>query len=311
MNNENPSHDRNREALIDSLLAAAYVEERMAVTKRVDQVMQQIELEKNAPRRPTYEPTRAPQRTRNRWASMAIAASLFGAMLIGLQYLVPSQQALAAIERSLVAAEAQVARKYLITVTFKVGRESREIESDLYVEGNDRFALRHPALLPGADLWLGKNGDQAWVVPAIGPVRTGNDLALSRWLHSQEQFSTPYLHVTTVLYRMSRGYRLRELGESTIRSVAGNDVVCRHVVGELKNEANQNLPATIELWSDAVSGVAIRIEARWSLSASESGREKVVIEFADQPDLPNNWFDAEGHYSGLRGKIKFDIKENE
>lgn len=311
MNNEVPSHDRNREALTDSLLKAAYVDERMAVTKRVDQVMQQIELEKGSPRRPNYEPSRATRSTRSRWISMAIAASLFGAMFIGVQYLVPAQQALAAIEQSLEAAEEQVARRYLITVTLKDGRKSQEIENDLYVEGNDRFALRHPALLPGADLWLGKNGNEAWVVPAIGPVRTGNDLALSRWLNSLEQFPTPYLHVTTVLDRMSRGYRLRELGKSTVRSVAGIDDVCRHVVGELENEANQNLPATIELWSDAESGVAIRIEARWSLSASEFGREKVVIEFADQPDLPNNWFEAEGHYAGSRGKVTFDIKEDE
>ena len=311
MNNEHTSHDRNREALIDALLTAAYVDERMAVTKRVDQVMQQIELKRSAPRRPAYEPTRVTGRIWNRWVSMAIAASLLGAMFIGLQYFDPAQQALAAIEQSLVAAAEQVARKYIIPVTLKDGRKVREIENDLYVEGNDRFALRHPALLPGADLWLGKNGGTTWVVPAIGPVLTGNDLALSRWLSSQEQFSTPYLHVTTVLDRMSRGYRLQKLGESTIRSVAGNDVVCRHVVGELKSEANQELPTTIELWSDAESGMAIRIEARWSLSASESGREKVVIEFADQPDLPDNWFEAEGHYSGSRSKITLDTKENE
>jgi hypothetical protein len=311
MNNEHTSNDGNREALIEALLTAAYVDERTAVTNRVDQVMRQIELEKGTPRRPTYEATRVTRRTWSRWVSWTIAASLLGAMFIGLQYFTPAQQALAAIEQSLAAAAEQIARKYLITVTIKDGRKSRQVENDLYVQGNDRFALRHPALLPGADLWLGKNGDQTWVVPAIGPVRTGNDLALSRWLSSQEQVSTPYLHVTTVLDRMSRGYRLREMGETTIRSAAGNEVVCRHVVGELKSEANQKLPATIELWSDAQSGVAMRIEARWLLSASESGREKVVIEFADQPNLPDNWFEAEGHYSGSRRKITLDTKENE
>ncbi len=311
MNNEPTSQDSHREALIDALLAAAYVDDPTAVANRVDQVMRQIELEKFALHRPAYKPTRVTRRTWNRWVSMAIAASLLGAIFVGLQYFGPPQQALAAIEQSLAAAAEQVARKYLITVTLKDGRKSREVENDLYVQGNNQFALRHPALLPGADLWIGKNGDTTWVVPAIGPVLTGNDLALSRWLSSQEQFSTPYLHVTTVLDRMSRSYRLRKMGESTIRSVAGNDVACRHVVGELRSEANQNLPATIELWSDAASGVAMRIEARWLLSAFESGREKVVIEFADQPDVPDNWFEAEGHYSGSRGQIRFDTKGNE
>lgn len=308
---------------------AAYVDEPSAVADRVDQVMQRIQLENSFAHLPDDEPTRVtqapwnpqpprnPQRTWNlqrpwnRWVSMAIAASMLGAMFIGLHYFGPAQQALAAIEHSLEAAAEQVARRYLITVTLKDGNKSREVENDLYVQGNDRYALRHPALLPGADLWLGKNGDTTWVVPAIGPVLTGNELALSQWLSSQEQFSTPYLHVNTLLDRMSRGYRLRKLYESTIRSVAGNDVVCRYVVGKLKSEANQNLPATIELWSDAESGVAIRIEARWSPYASESGREKVVIEFVDQPELPDNWFEAEGHYSGPRRQIKFDKKESE
>ena len=311
MNIEPSSQDRNRETLIDALLRAAFVDEQSAVANRVDQVIKQIELEKSVQHRPSVGPTLAMRRTWNRWVSMVVAASLLGAMFIGLQLLSPAQHALAAIERSLEAAEEQVARKYLITVTLKDGKRSREIENDLYVEGNDRFALRHPAILSDADLWIGKNGQTTWVVPAIGPVLTGNDVALNRWLNSQEQFSTPYLHVTTILARMSRGYRLRKLGESTIRSVAGNDVSCRHVVGELKSEANQSLPATIELWSDAESGVAQRIVARWSLSESDSGREKVVIEFVDQPDLPDQWFEAEGHYSGLRSKINFDIKENE
>ena len=317
MNNEHSPSDASdspdgvREAFIDSLLIAAYGDGQAAVSSKVDQVMQQIEREKIASRRPTQEAAPAKRRSWSRWVSVAIAASLLGMIFFGLQYFGSTQQALAAIEQSLAAAAEQVARQYLITVTFKDGGKSNEVENDLYVQGSDRFALRHPALVAGADLWLGKNGNTNWVVPAIGPVLTGNDLALSRWLSSQEQLSTPYLHVTTVLDRMSRGYRLRQLGESTIRSIDGDDVVCRHVVGERKSDANQNLPAIIELWSDAESGVALRIEARWSLAEFESGREKVVIEFVGQPELPENWFEAEGHYAGSRNKITFDKKENE
>jgi hypothetical protein len=311
MSSEHTSPDDNREALIDALLRSACVDERTTVANRVDEVMRQIEIGTTVSGRLIAERTRLTRRTWSRRVSWAIAATLLVALFIGLQYLGPARQALAAVEQSLAAAAEQIARKYLITVTFKNGNRRREVGNDLYVQGNDRFALRHPALLPGADGWLGKNGDQAWVVPSFGPVRTGNDLALSRWLSSQEQLSTPYLHVTTVLDRMSRGYRLQELGEATIRTAEGNDVVCRHVLGELKTGKNPKLPATIELWSDAQTGVAMRVEARWPLSTSESGREEVVLEFAGQPELPDNWFDPEGHYSGSRRKITFDSKENE
>lgn len=307
MNNDPPSLDRLRESYIDALLSVAYDEDQGSVAERIERVMQRIEQEKGvaSDRSSNAAPTTT-RKTWNRWISIAIAASLLVGMSFVLQSVSPIQPALAAIEKSIAAAAEQIARKYLVTVTYKSGEQSYEIENDLYVKGHDRFALRHPAVVPGADLWLGKNGDATWVVPAIGPVLTGNDLALSRWLSAQEQLSTPYLHVTTVLDRMSRGYQLRELGESTIGTREGKDVVCRHVVGERKNLANTNLPATIELWSDKASGVAIRIEACWSLAASESGREKVVIEFVDQPELPDNWFEAEGHYSGSRGTITFD-----
>lgn len=311
MKNEPTNLHKQHEALIDALLKAAYAEERSAVANKVDQVIKQIELEKIVPNRPTIDSTQASRRTWNHWVPIAIAASLISAMFIGLQYLSPAKQALAAIERSLEVAEEKVARRYLITVTLKDESKSFEAENDLYVEGNDRFALRHSAIVPGSDLWIGKNGDTTWVVPAIGPVLTGNDFALSRWLSSQEQFSTPYLHVTTILARMSRGYQLHNLGESTIRSIAGSDVFCRHLKGELKSEANQSLPATIELWSDVESGMAIRIEARWPLSGSETGREKVVLEFVEQPILPDHWFEADGHFSGTRSKITFDTRENE
>jgi hypothetical protein len=307
MNNDLPSIDRVRESYIDALLLAAYDKDQGIVAEGIERVMKQVERENgNSVGRSLHTSPVTNRPIWNRWISIAVAASLLIAMSFGLQSVSPSQPALAAIEKSIAAAAEQIARRYLVTVTFKSGEQGYEVQNDLYVKGNDRFALRHPAVVPGADLWLGKNGDATWVVPAIGPVLTGNETAFSRWLSAQEQLSTPYLHVTTVLNRMSRGYRLREMGESTIRSSDGNHVVCRHVVGERKGEANKSLPATIELWSDKASGVAIRVEASWSLAASESGREKVVIEFADQPDLPVNWFEPEGHYAGSRHTISFD-----
>jgi len=307
MNNDPTSLDGLRESYIDALLSVAYDQDHGSLANRIEQVMQRIEQEKRvASDRSSNAAPIATRKTWNRWISIAIAASLLVAMSFALQSVSPIQPALAAIEKSIAAAAEQIARKYLVTVTYRSGEQSYEIENDLYVKGHNRFALRHPAVVPGADLWLGKNGDATWVVPAIGPVLTGNDLALSRWLSAQEQMSTPYLHVTTVLDRMSRGYQLRELEESTIRSSDGTHVDCRHVVGERKGDANTSLPATIELWSDKASGVAIRVEASWSLAASESGRQKVVIEFVGQPELPDNWFEAEGHYSGSRGKITFD-----
>ncbi len=310
MTNENEANESTRGDLIDALLHSAYVDEQSTVRAQVEQVMQQIESEQPAVTKPTAIEIPTRRRRWNRWVSLAMAASIVVALVIVFQMYGPSPTALAAIERSLIAAGQDIARRYLITVSYRDSdNKTLSIRNDLYVLGNNRFALRHPALIPGTDLWLGKEGTEAWVVPSIGPVRTGDDLALSRWLSAHEDLPTPYLHITTVLDRMSRGYRLEELGQAQIVLANGTQVECRNVIGRLRLAANQKLPATIELWADVDTGVAQRIEANWNLAAGESGREKMTLEFTEQPKLPADWFRAEGHYAPPRRVLRFEAKE--
>jgi hypothetical protein len=232
------------------------------------------------------------------------------AFSVGSQFWNPYAQALAAIERSIVAAGQDIARKYLISVSVRDTQGRREtIEHDLYVQGNDRFAVRVASWLPGRDMWLGKEADEAWVVPAMGPVRAGDQLAFNRWLESREELSTPYLHVTTVLHRMSRGYRLTQQGFETIDRPDGSRSRCRRIVGNLKESASQKLPATIQLWADDESGVAMRLTASWNLPPDQAGRESVTIQLIEQPDLPEDWFRAAGHYREPRRVLRFDSSE--
>lgn len=309
MMRDEDANDSKHERLIDALLQAAYADERSAIGQRVEMVLRQMDSEQSTPAADPMGDPRGRRRIGNRWVSYAIAVSIVLTLVVGFQMVGPSPTAIAAIERSLLAAGQDIARRYLITVSYRdTDNQTLSVKNDLYVRGNDRFALRHPALLPGADLWLGKEGTGAWVVPSLGPVRTGDDLALSRWLSAHEDLPTPYLHITTVLDRMSRGYRLEELGNARIELGNGSQVDCRHVIGRLRLMANQKLPATIELWADVETGVAQRIVAKWNLSEGDFGRELVTLEFADQPDLPENFFRAEGHYSAPRRVIRLDDK---
>jgi hypothetical protein len=293
--------DESRDALMDALLSAALGDHAEARNRLIDKVLAQMRSGESAQR---PQPTRPSDR--RRWMILGLAASILMALVFGLPWLVGPPIALAAIERSLMAAAAEISRHYTIRTTFvEDDGTKRIVVSDLYVKGNDRFALRHPALLSDRDAWLGHENGQAWVVPGWGPVRTGDRIAFSRWLNAQEKFATPYLHVSTVLQRMSSGFVLAELSRETVKLANGTEIACRHIRGTSK-DLGAAQPHSIELWADSSTDVAVRIVARWDVEPNAMGREQVELEFADASELAENWFRAEGHYHEPRLVIRFD-----
>jgi hypothetical protein len=243
-----------------------------------------------------------------RWGAIAIAASVLLALSFVLDSDGTSAKAMAAVQRSLYVAADQMTRKYLLQVQYRIpnGYEP-QIDYELYVQGHNRFVLRHPGLLPGNSFWLGKNETDEWVVPPIGPVRIGSDMVLSRWLASHQQLDTPYLHVTTLLTRMSQGYRLEKLSDEEVALPEGTKVACQHIRAELEVTDELNPPDTIELWVSRESGMAIRIVVRWSLADGQAGRESIALTFqSDEPTLSDEWFAPEAHYQGSRVIMRID-----
>ncbi len=53
----------------------------------------------------------------------------------------------------------------------------------------------------------------------------------------------------------------------------------------------------------------MRLNIDWQLDSGETGRERVEIEFLGEPQLADNWFDAEGHYEGFRRRIQLDFDD--
>lgn len=302
-----------RESWIESLVVSAT--RPPANADRVARAMSQIEADQVSP----HSGDRGRRRTR--WfqsGAIAVAA----AVLVALFFLVPSggtPSALAAIERSLDVAAQEKARKYLLQVEYRLKNGgTRTIANDLYVQGSNRFAIRHPGLVPGTSLWLGRNGSESWVVPPIGPVFTGNKTMVRRWLRSRNgldksfvRLETPYLHVTTILRRMSRGYRLGMLEDEEIAIPVGGPVACRHIRAERKSPEEPNLPNTIELWASRESGMAVRLVATWELEDGEIGRKSVVLTFQNEErSLSKDWFTAQGHYDGHRSIIRMNSPRN-
>ncbi len=304
--NEKTKQEELREAWIESLLVTTTKPNDDA--ERIARAMEQIREDSDAP----LSVDAVQKQTRSlRWWTLAIAASFLLVLLFMVDSGGTSGKAMAAVERSLNAAAELMTRKYLLQVEYRPAfGGARTIDNQLYVQGKDRFALQHPGVLPGTSFWLGHDGVDSWVLPAIGPVLKGDNTVLGRWLQSREELDTPFLHITTLLTRMmSRGYQLETLSDEEIVISNGLAVECQHVRAKRMNAEQSDGPDTIDLWASVESGMAVRLIARWELAEGEIGRQSVVLTFQqDEPSLEEEWFTAEAHYEGPRVIIRVDAQ---
>jgi hypothetical protein len=309
---EKPQRDEElRERWIESLLVSATSQQDH--TDRIARAMRQLESQQGASQ------TARPVRSRTRllqWGTIGLAATILLALFVLVQT-DGSQAAMAAIQRSLNVAAQPTTRKYLLQIESQsVIGGTRKTDIDLYVNGNDRFALRHPGPLPQvpqASFWVGQDRAESWVVPPIGPVLKGDRTLVGRWIRSREELDeTALLHVTTVLTRMmSRGYRLEKLADEEITIPLGSSVECQHIRAKREAMDQEDVPDTIELWASRESGMAMRIIARWEREDGEVGKKSVVLTFQnDEPSLAADWYTAETHYQGHRPIIRMDSSGN-
>ncbi len=250
----------------------------------------------------------ATSRGRRRWMAMAVAASLLLAWGLWSQSNSPSQQARAAVLRSLKQAQESTAGHYRLSSVVQwpvVGR--REVEGDLWVDGADRFVVRHPALLRANEVWIGANPQEYWIVPPRGPVTTGGSRIVEAWLAKRERLATPYLHITTMLQRLSEGYELQMLPEEVIDdgSRPGEKVRCRRVQGTLlpsrfRPGVKKLLPKAIDLWADKATGFARRIVLDWQLPAKKIGCSRMTVTYAGPGNVTPDWFEHSSHHDNRR-----------
>ncbi len=301
---ENSERDAMRESWIDSLLVSGTRPQDHS--QRIEEAMSRIESAEQTPQgSPRQQRSRGILRRFTGWPTLGVAATILLALLLTFRA-GGSQSAMAAIQRSLDVAAERLTRKYLLDIAYRPapGRTVK-FAAELYVQGNDRLALRHPGLLPRAYFWIGRDGDESWFVPPIGPVIKGDVSDLKLYLRAHEELDTPYLHVSTMLnHMMSKGFRLKTMADEVISLDSGRSFMCRHIQATASSPQVPNLPNTIELWTSRETGMAVRMIARWELAEGEPGRESVVMTFQqEEPDLSDSWFTAEDHYVGQRPVI--------
>ena len=233
-----------------------------------------------------------------RWLSWGIAASVLIAVGSWSLFSSSNQRAYAAVAKSLRATPA--AREYLIRISANslAGDEVTKT-AQLYIDKNDRFAVRRQGWLGLSDIWIGSDGTNRWFVPRIGPAFQGSDKLLGGWLMRKDSTS-PYLHLNTALKRMEKDYDLKMLPEMEWDGVGGEGrILCERVHGawngQRKSASNRTLPAEIDLWVDKDNGIARRVVLVWNREPNQGGVTQWTMDLIGYPSLADNWFAAGGH----------------
>jgi hypothetical protein len=301
---ENQDNERLQEAdmqMLDSLLRQALRPEPEAREARIQGVLQHLDEQTDDPtgdHRQTVARVRRKRSTVPRWISLAAAASLV--LAVGLWWQVSSQprRAYATVQEALRRTAESGARHYNVKAVVQqplVGK--KEVTADLYVDGADRLVLRHPPIPLLGELWMGRNERGSWVAPTRGPVLVGDEKMLQKWMADKKELSTPYLHVTTILHRMSQYYDLEMLPDDSVAAPDQPDTMvrCRRVRGVLR-DTTRWLPRTIDLWTDRSTGIARRLILDWELQPGQLGRSKVTFELLGSKELPPDWFEHSTHH---------------
>ncbi len=307
---EGPSEARRREAdlsLIDSLLRLAIRPNRQAREDRIRRVLNAIlahdHLEHSDP--DPEQARRFWQRRRvRRWSPLLSAAAVL--VVLSLWWLTDDStpQAFATVARSLEEAKELGPRHYRFTSIVRRRRTGeQEVVGDLYFDGGERFAMRHPGVLPVSEFWVGSSGQEEWIVPPVGPILTGDAGLIAKWIVEREDVTMPFLHLTTMLERLSDAYDLELLEDETIDNPldAGTTLRCRRVRGILHAQDRRLLPKSIDLWAGRETGIAYRIVLDWGLPPEGFGRSQISIELIDEAELPTDWFEAGAHRRARRG----------
>jgi hypothetical protein len=276
------------DALMESLLHELFHKDSTRDAQRIAQLVQRMDESHPVQIRP-----QAVWFRRRSFIGLAATAAMILVGIFLLNYLTDNA-AYASLSRSISASQAK--RFYTVKMIQQAPLwGQREIGAEVYLDDQDRFVVKHPGWAGIGPIWIGGNPKERWIVPFRGPAVVGGESTVGGWL-AKKDIPSPYLHVTTILHRMSRAYHLELLPDESIRYGDSLDkfISCQHIRGTLDRTTTQ-LPVTIELWADAETGTAQRVLLIWNREPNERGPLKWELNLAPTPELPENWFTVEGH----------------
>lgn len=288
--------------LIDSLLTHALSGDApQNEDRRVGNLLAAIRAE-------TQTQTEAPPTTRRRLIRWLPLPAIVAAVVVIVAFLAQpggsQNNALAAVERTIIAEQKPVVREYLVTIKTRAasGRVSTRTHT-LFVRQRE-FVIRSSALIGRGDIWLGGQGDQRWFVPRFGPVRNGSSDRFDRSSRHKPVIETPFLNLSQTLERMSKFYDL-QLTAGVQLAEGQSTVICDHVVGTRTRATPAAPPMHAELWSDVETGFAQRVELKWDETDKTTRWLEATAQLVGTPDVPGDFFDHTGHHDSDRKVVEW------
>jgi hypothetical protein len=241
----------------------------------------------------------APRRPRLSHGMLAAAAACVIAVLAWV-FVGPTYQAVAmdVLDRVEAAAKLPVDRKYEISFQFARNAETHP-SATLWVRGGDKFVVRYPHPSGNGDLWIGANGRDLWLVPAVrsAPVLAAVDSKwLQRWIE-ERRLRLPFLNIESILHRLKSDYRVSLTTEVV-------DANTDHLSG-VRSGTPRLLPQTIDVWSDRRSGTVRRLELAWR----KDGRgphwlASMEIRLVDEQAAGDEWYEHRAHHDANRRVVE-------
>ena len=312
-----PREEQMLEALLERSLGDFREQDDLRVDRLIDPIRQsgnpasgknEVEIGNRDPskRMSTRNRRKAARASRsyNRW--MTISGG-FMAVVVAILFSSSGRwsqnEALAALDSSLRAEDIREDRHYQVNTVFRSSnaRQSRSRDHELYLRGND-YVVSTRAFPKGRLVWSGSHEGQHWVVPRVGPVLVGGDQSFFEKRGFQANLTeTPFLSISKVLERTKRFYDLTF--EPTEERVVGDQSYrCSVVTGKRKRDVELAIPEFVEVWVDAESGFARKIQLKWDPDGHSRWLE-ASAEWIDSPRLPDDFFQHQAHHDPQRSVI--------
>jgi hypothetical protein len=243
---------------------------------------------------------------RRTWTSQGMIAAACACAIAVLAWVFtgPANQAVAmdVLDRAEAAAKLPVDRKYEVSVRFTGDADARP-SATIWVRGGDKFVVRHPHPAGKGELWIGANGRDLWVVPAVrsAPVLSAVDSKwLQRWIE-ERRLRLPFLNIESVLNRLKSDYHISLTSEVV-------DATTDHLRG-VRSGTPQLLPQTIDVWSDRRSGTVRRMELSWRQDdRTPHWLSSMEIRLVEEKAANDDWYEHQSHHDANRRVIENHAK---
>lgn len=233
-------------------------------------------------------PIQSARSVRRQWAS-AIFTIMAAVLVIGVLAMWPTESSATEILSEVIAnVETPVDREYAIETNTRV-----KLKAVLWVNGGDRFVLRLKAILPLGDeyVWVGCNGSEFWIVPAIGPVLVDRrpDWLLAQ-LQRRHHVALPLLQLSAVTRRLESRY--------TTPTLLSDVTDMKHLITEQKSPTSELLPQRVEIY--AKSHIIHKLELFWKENPLNKTPLQMTLALQQQTRMPDDWYDHAGHHTTSR-----------